>query len=143
MLRLCCRVTLCCVIVLVCGVVALAQTATYHLHAEASAITQGDLQLKSAGPDAAASALLSTDLSTFSGNGNPVIAIFETQSGVPGQAGTIASGSTVTFKIWMRVTGSSGTIYPALELDYGTGAWLVNGTTALTNTLTQYTITAT
>jgi hypothetical protein len=143
MLQLCCRIAFCFTILLVSGVAALAQTATYHLHAEASAITQGDLQLKPSGPDAAASALLSTDLSTFSGNGNPLIATFETQSGVPGQAGTIASGSTVTFKLWMRVTGSSGTIYPALELDYGTGVWLVNGTTALTNTLTQYTIIAT
>src|SRR5262249_7692033 len=105
--------------------------------------TSGDLQLKAAGPDAATSALLSTDLSNYFSNNCAPIAVFEAQSGDPGRFGTITGPSTVTFTLWMRVTGPSGAIFPCVELDYGSGIWIGNASTQLTTTLTKYTITAT
>jgi hypothetical protein len=94
--------------------VLLAQSATYHLHQEASA-TSGLNQLKTQGPDAAAATLQSAQLRNSS-PGNYVVKQFDTQPGVPGVSGVIPAGSTVTFTVWMRKTAAFGTMYPRAEL---------------------------
>ena len=73
---------------------ATAQTATYHLHKEASS-TSGLDQLKAAGPDGASMALLSSNLQNAA-VGEYLIQGFDTQSGVPNAGGVIPSGSTLT-----------------------------------------------
>jgi hypothetical protein len=122
-----------------------ATTATYHIHNEAST-TSGLLQLKPAGPDVAAVALTTAEL-----NGQPVseqiIKAFDTQAGVPNLSGLIPNGSTITINLWMRKTASLGTMFPRakLYLNNSSGTLLCNvtGATALTTTLTKYTLTGT
>jgi len=85
-----------------------AQTATYHLHNEASS-TPGNYQLKTTGPDTATVAVQSADLKNAA-TGEYFIRTFDTQAGVPNAAGTIPSGSTVTFTLWMKKTANQGTM---------------------------------
>ena len=122
-----------------------AQTTTYHLHQEAST-TSGLLQLKPAATDAATLSLSSINIKNKTA-GEYIIKAFDTPIGVPGSSGAIPSGSTVTFSIWMSKTSSSGVQYPRakLYLNSATGTILctATGTTALTNTLTKYTFSAT
>ena len=92
-----------------------AQTATYHLHREAST-TANLFQLKTNGPDAASFAIQSTNLKNKP-VGEYLIKAFDTQNGVPGATGTITAGSTVTFTLWLRRTGSAGTMFPRLKLN--------------------------
>src|SRR6516225_3710317 len=124
--------------------VGLAQT-TYHLHREAST-TPNFLQLKTAVPDAASLALQSSNLKG-AGAGGQTIKEFDTQAGVPGLAGAIPSGSTVTFQLYMRVTASVGTAQPrafvALNNANGTALCTATGSAALTTTVTSYTISCT
>lgn len=127
-----------------------AQTsATYHLHKEPTAVaptTSGFLQLKTAGPDAVAFAIQTANLKNVAA-GEYQIKSFETQTGVPNLSGTIPAGSTVTFSLYMRKTSTSGVVYPRakLYLNGASGALLCNvtGATALTTTITKYTLTAT
>jgi len=120
-----------------------AQTATYHLHREAST-TANLFQLKTAGPDAASLAVQSANLKNVA-NGEYLIKEFDTQSGVPNASGVIAAGSTVTFSLWLKKTASQGTMYPRVKLNLnsasGASVCLLTGSTALTTTLTKYTLT--
>jgi len=112
--------------------------------------------LKTQPPDVAAVAIQSIDLKNLT----PRIVIvknFDTQANVPGVPGTIAAGSTVTFAVWMKKVGTTGTLYPHAKLyqNSDTGALLcaVSGndpkpgggtwTAALTTTLTKYTFSCT
>src|SRR5262245_46551286 len=85
--------------------VAPAQTTTYYLHKEASLINSANKQLKTASPEAAQTAFQTANLKGSVGtNFAALVANFETQSGVPGTAGTIQAGSMVTFKLYMKTT---------------------------------------
>ena len=120
-------------------------TATYHLHREASTTT-GLFQLKTAGPDATTLAVQSANLKNVAA-GEYIVKAFDTQSGVPNASGIIPAGSTITFSLYMRKTATSGTLYPRakLYLNSASGTLLgnVTGATALTTTVTKYTLTAT
>jgi YD repeat-containing protein len=119
-----------------------AQTASYHLHSEASS-TSGLFQLKSAGPDTSSSTVLSVDLKNLA-IGEYVVKQFDTQSGNPNSSGVIPSGSTLTFNLWMRKTANKGTMFPRAKVNLngaaGTSLCVATGTTALTTTLAQYAI---
>lgn len=123
------------------GAAALSQT-TYHVHNEASS-TAGQGQLRTTGPDVAAVALQSANLRSTA-NGEKLVKAFDTQAGVPGATGAIPSGATLTFQLWMRKTANVGTMFPRarVQLNSATGATLctATGTTAITTTLTLYTI---
>ncbi len=116
--------------------VASAQTATYHLHKEASTINTSFDQLKTVGPDAATVAL--TTSLTNKAVGHYVIKEFETQSGVPNAGGVIPTGSTVSFSLWMRKTANVGTVKPEARVKLnsasGTSLCTAIGSTALTTT---------
>ena len=122
-----------------------AQTATYRLHREAST-TANLFQLKPANPDAAVLAIQSVNLKNLAA-GEYVIKQFDSQSGVPNVAGTIPSGSTITFELWLRKTSSGGTMFPRAKLLLNSAAGTLLGTatgaTALTSTLTKYTCSTT
>jgi Bacterial Ig domain/IPT/TIG domain len=118
-----------------------AQTATYHLHRDSTVFL-----LKTAGPDTASVAVQSVNLKNQP-TGEYLIKTFDTQSGVPGTAGVIPAGSTVTFALWMKKTASQGTMFPRAKLflnsTSGTSICVVTGATALSATLTKYTLTGT
>ena len=122
-----------------------AQTATYHLHREASTLTAADDKLLTAGPDAASLAI--TAALTGKVAGEYLIKEFETQTGVPATAGAIPSGSTLTFNLFMRKTANVGTVFPRakIRLNNATGTLLctATGTTALTTTVAKRTISCT
>lgn len=120
-------------------------SATYRLHREASS-TASTLQLKTANPDAAALALSSVNLKNFAA-GDYVVQGFDTQSGTPNAPGVILQGSTVTVKVWMKRSGTSGTIYPRVKLSLnsagGASIFAATGASPLNTTLTAYTLTGT
>ncbi|MGZ7062341.1 MAG: IPT/TIG domain-containing protein [Candidatus Angelobacter sp.] len=122
-----------------------AQTATYHLHKEASTITATDDKLLTAGPDAASLAITTT--LTSKAAGEYLIKEFETQTGVPNTAGVIPSGSTLTFNLFMRKTANVGTVFPRAKIRLndtnGTLFCTATGTTALTTTVGKKTISCT
>lgn len=122
-----------------------AQSVVYHLHNEAST-TSGFKQLKTAGPDVAQTALQTAALQGAA-TGEKQIAQFDSAAGVPGTAGTIPTGATVTATVWMRKTANLGTMFPRIKarLNSSTGTSLctATGTTALTTTLTAYTLSCT
>ncbi|MCI0420090.1 MAG: hypothetical protein L0312_12845, partial [Acidobacteria bacterium] len=74
------------------------QTATYHLHKEAST-TSGLFELKTAGPDTASFAVQSIELKNQPA-GEYIVKAFDTQAGVPNVSGLIPSGSNVTSIGW-------------------------------------------
>src|SRR5229473_956370 len=121
-----------------------AQT-TYHLHAEASS-TPSRLQLKKAAPDQASVAFQSANLQGAA-TGIYVVKEFDTQAGDPGVTGTIPSGSQVTFSVWMRSTAALGSMFPSVDLRRNgptdQPVCSRTGTTALTITLAQYSLTCT
>ena len=122
-----------------------AQTATYHLHKEASTITATSDMLLTAGPDGTSLALTTT--LTSKAVGEYLIKEFETQTGVPNTAGVIPSGSTLTFNLFMRKTANTGTVFPRakIRLNNASGTLLctATGTTALTTTVKKQTISCT
>ena len=122
-----------------------AQTATYRLHRETST-TANLFQLKTANPDAASLAIQTVNLKSVA-TGEYIIKAFDTQAGVPNASGVIPAGSTVTFTLWMVKTASAGTMFPRVKLNVNSAAGAsictVTGTTALTTTLTKYTLTGT
>jgi hypothetical protein len=128
-----------------CSLAGVAQTATYHLHKEASAITATDDKLLTAGPDAT-SVALTTPL-TSKAAGEYLIKEFETQTGDPNTAGVIPSGSTLTFNLFMRKTANTGTVFPRakIRLNNATGTLFctATGTTALSTTVTKQAISCT
>ena len=124
--------------------VAYGQSATYHLHKEASK-TAGLLQLKTAAPDAAAAAM-ATDLKKQPVN-EYLIKAFDTPAGVPNAGGIVPAGSVVSFSLWMRKTSTAGVMYPRarLKLNSATGSAVctATGDTALTTRVASYTLTCT
>ncbi|HET8889243.1 MAG TPA: IPT/TIG domain-containing protein [Candidatus Angelobacter sp.] len=122
------------------------QTATYHLHKEASTVNTTFDKLLTAGPDAKSISLSSSSL-TNKAAGEYVIKEFETQTGVPNASGVIPSGSTMTFVVWMNKSANAGTVLPdiRLRLNSATGTSLcsVIGSTGLTTTITKQTLTCT
>jgi len=144
-LRICLRLGLCLLSGLSFAINANSQTATYHLHREAS--TNANLfQLKTAGPDTASLAVQTANLKNQA-VGEYLVKAFDTQSGVPNASGVITAGSTVSLTVWLRKTGNTGTMLPRLKLNLNSGAGtsicVVTGTTALSTTLTKYTLTGT
>src|SRR5258708_471627 len=127
------------VVLLAMATAASAQTTTYHLHKEASS-TSGLEQLKTAGPDATSAALLSANLKSAAA-GEYLIQAFDSQSGDPTDSGTITSGSTVSFTLWIRKTANLGTMAPRAKLflnsSSGTQFCTATGSTALTTTVTK------
>src|SRR5215207_6095842 len=87
-----------------------AQTDTYRLHKEAST-TSGLFQLKTAAPDGTSLAIQSANLRNVAA-GEYLVKEFDTQAGVPGAAGSIPAGSTVTFSVWMRKSTAGGPLFP-------------------------------
>lgn len=132
--------------VLLLSVFATGQTATYHLHKEASTINTTFDKLLTAGPDAKSVSLSSSSL-TNKAAGEYVIKEFETQTGVPNASGVIPAGSTMTFAMWMSKSQNAGTVLPEvrLGLNSATGASLcsVIGNTGLTTTVSKITLTCT
>jgi hypothetical protein len=127
------------IFVFFCSPQASAQTVTYHLHEELS--TTGGLdQLAVAGPDAATASLLSVDLKGALA-GEYLIQAFDSQLGDPGASGTIASGSTINFTLYMRKTASLGTMTPRAKLflnsAVGTQFCTATGATALNTTVAK------
>src|SRR5258708_6090530 len=121
------------------SVAGVAQTATYHLHKEASAITAADDKLLTAGPDGT-SVALTTALTTKAG-GEYLIKEFEPQTGDPNTAGVILSASPLTFNLFRRKTANTGTVFPRakIRLNNATGTLFcaATGTTALSTTVKQ------
>src|ERR1700724_2210001 len=121
---------------------ATAQTATYHLHKEASTINTGFDKLLTTGPDASSIALAAT--LTNKAAGEYLIKESETQTSVPNSPGVIPSGSTLSFSLWMRKTANVGTVFPRakIRLNNASGTLLctATGTTALTTTVTKQTV---
>jgi hypothetical protein len=138
---------MCVYLLLFCYTSIYAQTATYRLHREASS-TSGQFQLKTANPDAAILAIQSAEFKNTA-VGEKLIKQFDTQSGVPNLAGTIPSGSIVTFNLWMKKTANVGTMFPRAKLYKRTSAGALTllatatGTQAITTTLVKYTFTTT
>lgn len=125
---------------------AYSQTATYHLHREASP-TAGRFQLNTPQPESAILAVQSAQLRN-QGAGEYLIKEFDTAAAnLPGIAGAIASGSTVSFLLWMRKTDTFGTLFPRAKLlvNSANGAQLcvATGSAALTTTLTPISLTCT
>jgi hypothetical protein len=122
-----------------------AQTATYHLHKEASTIATADDKLLTAGPDAASLAMTTT--LTSKAAGEYLIKEFETQTGDPNTAGVIPSGSTLSFSLFMRKTANVGTVFPRAKIGLNSAAGpllcTATGTTALNTTVTKQTISCT
>lgn len=145
MARLACLIVLHLTLILALAGGAQAQTNIFHLHKEASTTTNL-FQLKTSGPDGTSVAAQSANLKNVAA-GEYLIKAFDTQAGVPNSPGQIPSGSTITLSLWMNKTGSSGTMYPRAKLYLnsagGTLIGAVTGTTALTTTLTKYTLTFT
>jgi len=116
----------------------------YHLHKETSDINRL-LRLRAAAPDSAATTLQSGNI----GNSTGEIAIkaFVTDPGVPGAAGSIPSGTPITFTVYARKTTANGVIYPRVRalLNGDMGALLcqATGTTPLTSTVTRYALSCT
>ncbi len=123
----------------ICSPQAFAQTVTYHLHEESSS-TGGLAQLAVSGPDAATASLQSADLKGAPA-GEYLIQAFDSQLGDPGASGTIASGTTINFTLYMRKTSSLGTMTPRAKLllnsAVGTQFCTATGATALTTTVTK------
>jgi hypothetical protein len=118
-------------------------TAIHHLHIEPS-LTPGLYKLDSAGPDITSQIMQTINLKSQP-LGEYVINAFDTQSPILAKAGYIPSGATTTFTLWMRNNGTAGTIFPRVKLNLngpsGTSICTATGTTALTSTLTKYTLT--
>jgi YD repeat-containing protein len=113
------------------------QTTPYYLHKELDAnyFFSGSLQLKTTGPDVASVAHQTADLKNFTGE--RTIDTFETQGSVPNLAGTIPSGSTITFTVFMKKTANYAVIYPRVGARINSGGTLLcsaTGGTALSTT---------
>ena len=119
-----------------------AQPAIYHLHREASA-TPGLLLMKQAAPDAAATALQTIDLKNKP-VGDYVLKEFDTAVNDPNVAGSLASGASYTFILWMKRSSNFGTLLPRarIRLNGPSGPLLcqATGTTAVPSKLAPLTL---
>ena len=109
-----------------------AQTTTYHLHA-ASAQDPVYRELSTVGPAPAGTAIQTANLKGQVTGGS--MAVFETDAGT-GLGGTIPSGSTVTFSVWMKKTATYG-VFDA------TGTLQLNGATTVCSATSQTAISTT
>lgn len=119
-------------------------TVTYHLHVEVSPTTPPPVfKLSTAGPDAGATGFGTGNLKGQA-IGEKLIMAFDAQEYLLGRAGYIPAGSVTTFSLWMRNTGTVGTMFPKVKLylnnESGINICTATGATALTSTLTKYTI---
>ena len=119
-------------------------TVTYHLHVEASPTQPPPVfKISTAGPDAAATGFGTGNLKGQA-NGEKRIIPFDAQEYLLGRSGYIPAGATTTFTLWMRNSGTVGTMFPRAKLylnnEAGINICTANGTTALTTTWTKYTI---
>ena len=135
-------------------VLAIASTAnaqtTYYLRNEGSSTTPFK-QLSTAGSGSTAVVVQSGELKNLP-PGAAVMSIHDTQAGVPGLAGTLPSGSTITITLYMRKTAAFGTVYPRatvglnwhsptpVPLCQATGVAGQDPTQAISTTLTPITI---
>ncbi len=106
--------TLACLTLLSTSRLVSAQTAIYHLHREAS-VTPGLLLMKQGAPDAAATALQSIDLKNQS-VGEYTLKEFETAANDPNVTGSLASGASYVFTLWMKRTSNFGTLVPRARI---------------------------
>jgi hypothetical protein len=117
---------------------------TYHLHKEASDINRL-LRLRAAAPDSATTTVQSGNIGNSTGE--TAIKAFVTDPGVPGAAGSIPSGTPITFTLYMRKTTGNGVVYPRvrarLNSDTGTLLCQTTGTTPLTSAVTRYALSCT
>jgi Bacterial Ig domain/IPT/TIG domain len=117
-------------------------TQTYHLHGNASA-TSGLLKLDTEGPDDPITPVLSINLKGQP-NGEYIISGFDTQSPIIGKDGFIPAGAPAVFNLWMKNSGTAGTIFPRVKLHLNSAAGpqlcTTTGATALTQTTTKYTL---
>jgi Glucodextranase, domain B/IPT/TIG domain/Carboxypeptidase regulatory-like domain/FG-GAP repeat/Fibronectin type III domain len=116
---------------------------SYHLHAEASS-TEGLMQLKMDGPDAAATSMSAVMTGK---TGEQLIQAFDTPLG---NAGTVPAGATFRATLWMRKDTTNGTMTPRAKLylnsPMGTPLCTATTTTTLavsTSTPTEYVLTCT
>ena len=120
-------------------------TQKYHLRFIDSS-TQGLFQLTTTPPDPPTATWFSSELKNQP-VGEYLIAAFDTQSPISGKQGYIPTGATTTFTLWMRTVASGGTMFPRAKLHLnsaaGTNICTATGTTALTTTVTKYTLTCT
>ncbi len=141
---ICFRLSLSLLLALSFSIAANAQTVTYRLHQETS--SGSILQLRTANPDASITAVQSSNLKNLA-TGEYLVKAFDSLSGVPNSPGVIVAGSSVSFTLWMKKTATAGTMFPRAKLklnsDNGTSICVVTGATALTTTLTKYTLTGT
>jgi YD repeat-containing protein len=119
-------------------------TTTYHL--DQGAGVSGKFLLTTAAPNTASTSVQSADLKGSPANGVALVGTFTTLTGI---AGTVPSGSTVTFSVWMNETAAVGGIFPYLVLQFQNAIFQVGevcrqlGTNALTTTLTKFQFTCT
>ncbi len=134
--------TLACLILLSTGRFASAQTVIYHLHREAS-VTPGLLLMKQGAPDAAATALQTIDLKN-QGVGEYALKEFDTAANDPNVTGSLASGASYTFTLWMKRTSNFGTLLPRarIRLNSAAGPLLcqATGSTAVPSKLAAFTL---
>jgi YD repeat-containing protein len=126
-----------------------AQTPTYYLHSENSVDEFCCFQLKTTSPDSAGVIFLSGELKNLPPQTGS-LRLFITNPNVPGIAGTIASGTTLTATFWMRKTAAFGVVLPRAEFSVnflGTPLCTATGTAGpapipdqrLTTTIAEYT----
>ena len=118
-------------------------TTTYHFHQETTGEAGALLQLKTSGPDSASYTSPSGNLQNQPA-GEYGIRELKTYFGSPSAVGTIPSGSTLSFTVWMAKSANYGTLFPRIRgrLNFDSGALLcqTTGTSPLTTTLTAYTL---
>lgn len=141
----------CLVGVLACASSASAQPTLYHLHTELSPGSFILRHLGTAGPDTTAVTLQTGELkSQPAGVYQFGASTWVTPAGDPGAAGTLPSGATLTFTVYMNKTANWGTMFPRVRLNVADaspamGAQICEGTgtTAITTTMTAYTVSCT
>lgn len=119
-----------------------AQSVTYHLHEEKG---QNSYPLLTAPPDSPAFAIVTADLKSTTNTG-PQIAVFESQPASINN-GEIPAGATFSASLWLKKSSTAGTVFPTMTIASYDGAQRTicsaTGSTALTTTLTKYTISCT
>jgi YD repeat-containing protein len=107
-----------CLLALLCfvgaAVPARAQTATYHLHNEASTSIFANRQMRTDPPAPTTVIIQSADLKNATGT--PTVNAFDTLSNVPSASGTIPAFTTVSATVWMKKTASYGVFKPYFSL---------------------------
>jgi YD repeat-containing protein len=118
-----------------------AQTSTYHLHFEGFP----NSEMRTDGPDRGVVFFTTPDLANSAPADYPFM-WFRTLAGVPGLGGTIPTGSTFTFALWMNKTANVGAFLPKAKLMVETPAHVLTtlcaatGAVALTTTSVKYTV---